>query len=74
MLNSNLSDNILYFGLLKIRKTENGHQNVKKPHIFYGLSHMKFKVSARFLFDNDFLVSSNKNHLYLTQRIRRSMI
>ena len=39
----------------------------RKPSICYGLLHMKalFMVSARFLFDNFFLVSLERNDVFL---------
>ena len=39
---------------------------LRNPHIFYGLSHMKaqFMVSARFSFDNSFLLSFEKNPVF----------
>ena len=49
---------------LQISKTQNGHQNT----FLYSLSHMKaqFMFSARFLIDNFFVVSLERNYLYLT--------
>ena len=50
---------------------------LRKPHIFYSLlSHItiQFMVSARFLFDNFFLVPLERNDLYLTFRSKTSAV
>ena len=49
---------------------------LRDPRIFYGLSHMKaqFMVSARFVFANSFLVSIERNDLYLTFKSKKSTV
>ena len=49
---------------------------LRKPHIFYSLSHInaQFMVSARFLIDNFFLVSLESDNLYLTFRSMPSAV
>ena len=55
VLNLNLSYNILYLltFTFKLAKHKMTAKMLIKPHIFYGLSHMKaqFMVSERFLFE-----------------------
>ena len=61
---------------LHISKTQNDHQMLRKPHIFYSLSHRKawFMVPVRFLFDDFFLVSLERNYLYLTFKYKTSAV
>ena len=58
MLNSNLSDNILYLVTFTfiLAKHKMATKMLRKPHIFYSLSHIK----AGFLIDDFFLVSLEK--------------
>ena len=78
VLNSNLLNNIQYFGVLhlQISKTQIGCQNVKRLPYFYGLSHMKaqFIVSARFLLYTFLVVSFEINNLYLTFKYNISVV
>ena len=64
VLNSNLSDNILYlltFDPFKLAKHKMATKMLRKLHISHGLSHRL--VSARFLIDDFALVSLEKNDL-----------
>ena len=49
---------------------------LRKPNIFYSLSHIKaqFMVSARFLIDDFFLVSLEIKDLYLTFKSKTSAV
>ena len=76
MLNSNLSDNILYLVTFtfKLAKHKINTKMFEKPHIFYSLSHIKaqFMVSERFLIDNLLIVFWERNYLYLTFKSKTS--
>ena len=78
MLNSNLSDNILYLMTFTfiLAKHKKATKMLRKPHIFYSLSHIKahIMVSARFLIDDFFLVSLERNYLYLTFKSKTSAV
>ena len=64
MLNANLSDKVLYLETFtfKLAKHKIAIKMLRKPYIFYSLSHInaQFILSARFLIDNFFLVSLEK--------------
>ena len=64
------SVNILYLVTFtfKLAKHKMATKMLRKPHLFYSLSGMKaqFMFFARFLIDNLFIVSFEKNYLYLT--------
>ena len=49
---------------------------LRKPHIFYSLSHInaQFMFLARFLIDYFFIVSLERNDLYLTIRSKISAV
>ena len=70
MLNENLSDNVLYLetSTFKLAKYKIATKMLGKPHISYSLTHInaQFIFFARFLIDNFFLVSLDRNDLYLT--------
>ena len=70
MLNSNLSDIILYFVTftLKSAKHKMTTKMLRKPHSFYSLLHIKtqFMVFANFLIDKFVIVSLERNYLDLT--------
>ena len=76
MLNSNLSDNILYLVTFtfKLAKHKINTKMFGKPHIFYSLSHIKaqFMVSERFLIDNLLIVFWERHDLYLTFKSKTS--
>ena len=78
MLNAILSVNVLYLETFtfKLAKHKMATKMLRKPHIFYSLSHInaQFMVSERFLIDNFFLVSLERNDLYLTFRSKTSAV
>ena len=69
-MNVNLPDNVLYLVTLTFKLSEHKMANkmLRKPHIFNSLSQINahFVVSAIFLIVNIFLVSLERNNLYLT--------
>ena len=76
MLNVNLPDNVLYLETFtfKLAKHKMATKMLRKPHIFYSLSHIEaqFVVSARFLIVNFFMGFLERNDLYLTFRSKTS--
>ena len=78
MLNSNLSNNILYLVSFTfiLAKHKMATKMLRKPHIVYILSHIKaqFMVSARFLIDDFFPLSLERNDLYLTFKFKTSAV
>ena len=78
VLNSNLSDNILYLVTFTfiLAKHKMATKMLRTPHIFYSLSHIKaqFMVSARLLTDDFFLVSLKRNDLHLTFKSKTSAV
>ena len=78
VLNMNLSDNVLYFRTFtfKLTKHKMATKILRKTYIFYSLSHInaQYMVSARFLMGNLFLVSLEKNVLYLSFRSKTSAV
>ena len=77
-LNANLSDIILYLVTFtfKLAKHKMDTKMLRKPHIFYGLSHIKgqFMVSAIFLFHNFYFIILERNDLYLTFKSKTSAV
>ena len=71
VLNSNLSDNILYLATFKLAKHKMATKMFRKLRIFHSLSNIKaqFMVSAIFSIDNCFLGSLERNDLYLTAAV-----
>ena len=71
-MNVNLPDNVLYLETFnfKLAKHKMATKMLRKPHICYSLSQInaQFVVSERFVIVNFFLVSLERNDLYLTFR------
>ena len=78
VLDVNLSDNVLYLETFtfKLAKHKMVTQMLRKPHIFYSLSQLnaQFVISAIFFIVNFFLVSLQRNALYLTLRSKTSAV
>ena len=78
MLNVNLPDNVLYLETFTFKSANHkmATKVLRKPHIFYSLSqiNVQFVVSLRFLIINFFIVSLERNDIYLTFKSKTSAV